>query len=407
LGWSNTYSTQATNLYNYLSGLTAVAGAGHSNGGIVLRQHVQQYGANTRVNRAMTIGSPHLGAQLAKSYADGEAEAWATWIIGRILSAVDFFYTFDYEFEVGPVEANYIYNLTSLLDQIPEYISGLGFDPNAPVSPQMFPGSSFLTSLNGSSGQSTEAAYLSARVGVGTSVDPDHSFWRTFTNDVGPWETLRAALYTVAVDRYYYYAYEHPDPWLSQNAWRWDHMAAALYWMQADWSWLVGAWNGYVIAPHDAVVPLASQQWPGCDCTTNFAYPQYDISHNEQIVSAPVMNYIKSTFQNTFGIVYPSISVNITGPTMVVTPGSRTWSSTVSGGSSYSYAWAYRPNGSTTWYPQGQSTGPTHTTPVAAIDNPGFDLRLTVTSGGITGSDVHHVSVQIESGGGCGGGPCE
>jgi hypothetical protein len=113
---------------------------------------------------------------------------------------------------------------------------------------------------------------------------------------------------------------------------------------------------------------------------------------------------MKTTFQNTFGVVNPTLSVTISGPGTVVTAGSKTWAANASGGTTYTYSWAFRPHGSSTWYTVGSQQS--YVTNVTALDNPGFDLRATVTSGGVQGQTVKHVSVLIESGGGCGGGPC-
>jgi aqualysin 1 len=79
----------------------------------------------------------------------------------------------------------------------------------------------------------------------------------------------------------------------------------------------------------------------------------------------------------------------ISGPT-VVSAGTRTWTVSSTGGNgTYTYAWEYRVQGGT-WSAAG--TGSSYSRTVAAAD-PSFELRVTATSAGLTGTDTHLVTV--------------
>jgi subtilisin family serine protease len=87
----------------------------------------------------------------------------------------------------------------------------------------------------------------------------------------------------------------------------------------------------------------------------------------------------------------PPLGVTITGPTSITTAGTYTWQANASGAlGTYTYSWEYRvQNG--TWTPVGTG-GATYSRTVATSD-PSFELRVTVTSGGLTSVDTHLVNV--------------
>jgi pimeloyl-ACP methyl ester carboxylesterase len=70
------YALQAQQLRDSL-GIGAGQGAaiGHSNGGVVVREYVRQ-GTPVKLNRHLTIGTPHQGAQLAASALGGWITVW-------------------------------------------------------------------------------------------------------------------------------------------------------------------------------------------------------------------------------------------------------------------------------------------------------------------------------------------
>ena len=87
-------------------------------------------------------------------------------------------------------------------------------------------------------------------------------------------------------------------------------------------------------------------------------------------------------------------TANITGPSYIMTTGGRTWSANAGGGSgTYTYQWQYRVQGGTTWSNVG--TGSSYSRNIGSA-HPSFELRVIVTSNGLTGSDTHAVTVEIE-----------
>ncbi len=87
---------------------------------------------------------------------------------------------------------------------------------------------------------------------------------------------------------------------------------------------------------------------------------------------------------------YPPVGANITGATSISTGGSYTWQANPSGGSgTYAYAWEYRVQGGS-WSAAG--SGSSYSRTVATTDAD-FELRVTVTSAGLTGTDTHLVDV--------------
>jgi subtilisin family serine protease len=97
-----------------------------------------------------------------------------------------------------------------------------------------------------------------------------------------------------------------------------------------------------------------------------------------------------------YGLVRPvrpvsAPTANITGTTSITSAGTYTWQANAAGGnSSYTYSWEYRVQGAGTWTAVG--TGSSYSRTVALTD-PSFELRVTVTSAGLTGSDTHLVQV--------------
>jgi hypothetical protein len=89
--------------------------------------------------------------------------------------------------------------------------------------------------------------------------------------------------------------------------------------------------------------------------------------------------------------VIPPVIANISGTTSITAAGTYTWSSNATGGSgTYAYQWEYRTQGSSTWTTVGTAASYSRT---VATSNADFELRVTVTSAGLTDSDTHLVAV--------------
>jgi hypothetical protein len=81
---------------------------------------------------------------------------------------------------------------------------------------------------------------------------------------------------------------------------------------------------------------------------------------------------------------------NITGPASISSTGTYTWQANPSGGNgTYTYVWRYRVQGDATWTVVGTST-PSYSMTVGGL-NPDFELRVDVTSAGLTGQDISHL----------------
>jgi hypothetical protein len=91
----------------------------------------------------------------------------------------------------------------------------------------------------------------------------------------------------------------------------------------------------------------------------------------------------------------PPPTANITGPISINAAGSYTWyANAASGNGTYAYSWEYRVQGGA-WTAVG--CGCASYTRTVAANEPSFEIRVTVTSAGLTGSDTHLVSVAIPS----------
>lgn len=69
-----TYGEQADNLHTALGSRTNAISISHSNGGVVTRRYLTHHSA-PRINRHLSIGSPHYGAPLAANALNGNTHA--------------------------------------------------------------------------------------------------------------------------------------------------------------------------------------------------------------------------------------------------------------------------------------------------------------------------------------------
>ncbi|HEU0014185.1 MAG TPA: S8 family serine peptidase [Longimicrobium sp.] len=91
------------------------------------------------------------------------------------------------------------------------------------------------------------------------------------------------------------------------------------------------------------------------------------------------------------------VCTTISGPASITTAGTYTWTASACGGNgTYTYQWQYRTQGSATWTNVGTNSS-SYSRSVAAGDAD-FELRVTVTSGGVSASDTHLVDVNIPGG---------
>ncbi len=92
--WRQYLTGQAANLSLRLS-TTGVPAIGHSNGGLVARQYVLTYGASSKLNRLITIGTPHQGAPIITNAKNGTASGLLLQIPNLIGNAIGFYTSYD------------------------------------------------------------------------------------------------------------------------------------------------------------------------------------------------------------------------------------------------------------------------------------------------------------------------
>ena len=92
LGSGSLFEAQAGVLRNYLDGwnVNGIAAISHSNGGLVVREYVRTTVA-PRINRHLSLGTPHQGAALADHIRNGDVSGWAGSIIGYILDPIVYY----------------------------------------------------------------------------------------------------------------------------------------------------------------------------------------------------------------------------------------------------------------------------------------------------------------------------
>ncbi len=356
LGWGNTFETQANNLQTALGGRTHAGAFGHSNGGLVERQYVRQFGGGTGINRGYTIATPHRGAQLAQYALDGTLVAYANDLYNSIADPINFYYYYDpdfaYAFDNQPLvelrDAAELMGFIATYFVFPIVNDALVPAVNSiPVGQEMPPTSAFVAALNSSSSLSAEQANLATRVSTATGISYQNPFFRVVTGDPGDWAAVRRSLEYFAELMYNYYS-AHPDPFLQANAWRWLPLFERMYDFDVQWHFFIGSlesFNGYfaVVDQQDGVVPLSSQAWPGATVQRNLLWPTYDIAHGgEQISVTPMLNVMRTVLGTDFSIPVrpPPPSASISGPGAVEENAYATWTGGASGGvPPYSYQW--------------------------------------------------------------------
>lgn len=98
LGWQNAFFNQASNLHNSIGGTNGIAAVAHSNGGLVLRKYLRGFGSISRINRGVTVGTPHGGAALAGHALNGNLVQFSDLFFTSIADPINFYYAADPEF---------------------------------------------------------------------------------------------------------------------------------------------------------------------------------------------------------------------------------------------------------------------------------------------------------------------
>lgn len=304
MGWAQPFGVQAGVLHQALNGYDDVIGIASSNGGVVFREYLHSQGAQARMNGIVAVGSLHQGAVLANAVLGGYVAAYLNNICGALVDPFVVYNQLDGYFEVPSL----ILTALGTVDVICAYgavLASLGFSELVDVSHQMAAGSTYMTGLNSSANLATEAQNTVARVGIGTSVQFENSVFRPLTNNTAVLGAAREAIRQFADAAFFHYIF-HPDPTLQAHAWMWDE----LYWymadMDLDWAWLVGAYApGLFLLPHDGILPIDTQQYPGATEQQDFLAPYYDIYHEDQKNHSAIRVFLRDALQGHFGVDTP------------------------------------------------------------------------------------------------------
>jgi hypothetical protein len=406
LGWQNTFETQATNLQSALGSLTQAAAMAHSNGGLVLRQYLQQSGVGTHLTNGFTVGTPHRGAPLAQSIASGSAGAYGSYLLNSIVDPFNFYYANDPDFQ-GAVDNGPLIELPYLMDfmgfvannfvPILNQVGVPAAEASIPVAPEMNPSSNFIAALNGTANLSAEQAHMPVRVGAATGVSPQNAFFTLFSDDPADWGNVRAGVEYFALLLFDYYS-TSDDPFLQANAGRWLNLAEVMYDFDADYLFLNGSVVGVtqgglvIVQQQDGLVPLSSATWPGGTKQRNLLWPSFSIPHRNQVTDPNMIALMQTVLNTDFGIPVrpPAPSVSMSGPNAIVEETSDTWSATVSSGSPpYTYDWTVDgadAGGGTSIYTGDWAGGTNHTIVFTVTDEIGrvgsAQMNVTVTYSG-------------------------
>jgi pimeloyl-ACP methyl ester carboxylesterase len=316
LGWQNSFGTQATNLQSTLSSVSGIPALAWSNGGLVARQYLKQYGSTSRINRVLSIGTPHRGALLAEEAINGGLVTYAGEVYSSIADPINFFYFNDLNFQqawdqgflsllefaalnMGFVVQNYgrIINITG----VP--VPGL---TNAAVLQQMPPGSAFITALNTSSNLSAESVHTLSRISVATGISPQNAFFALFSSNPAAWGKVRVGLEYAALLMYEQYS-TSDDLFLRANAGRWLPLFFYMADFDVQWQAFIGALEGFqgpfaIVDQQDGLVTMTSATWPGANSQINLQYPAHSVPHGIQIFHPDVVAVMQSVLQFNFGV---------------------------------------------------------------------------------------------------------
>lgn len=313
--WTEQFATQSAVLRDALNtwGQSGVIALAHSNGGLNTRNYVQTQGASTRINRLITINTPHGGAPLAQYVLQGAVFAYFGNMANAIGQALSFYAYNDPEWGQGGV----LRPASIYLGQGMQYLGqtlarndiyvGLGFGAAVPVTQQEVPNSAFLNALN--NGLGTEANLLSARIGISNDLHPNGALFELISSNPEGWRRFRSAAMANFALLYDYYD-NGPDPYLANYAWLWRQ--AYLYVAEMDLAWqdYIGALAGFY-APlgianlyhNDGFIPSYSSAYPGATLQINYFMPQYpSIPHTGEMDDPFMRTEYENILKNRFGV---------------------------------------------------------------------------------------------------------
>ncbi|HMS02702.1 MAG TPA: hypothetical protein PKE51_06995 [Gemmatimonadaceae bacterium] len=359
LSWGQVYATQAANLHAALAGSGNVIAVTHSNGGVLTRTYLTSNGS-PRVNRHVSINSPHRGATLAASALNGQLTQWAADLFFSIIDPFQYYYLNDPGFHGAYQDWN---PTASLVRQAPGNVHvhaavwGFVADVSAPVLWDMVPGSGQLDLQLSATALGAEAAVTSHRFSIASEVDLNLQPYALFWENPGQLQQYVFAL-TIFADQAREYYETHPDFALRQYAFLWANLVDQLATVPMRWSQLIGAFTGTGIAfpgwlyftadPNDGVVPWPSSDYPG-------GTPLYmDIGvygnqpHTTNLTSPALASFLVYTLRQQLNVPdrtpvpppVPALGVSIQGASLVAPYELCSYSASVSNGAApFSFQW--------------------------------------------------------------------
>lgn len=358
------FEVQADALDNTTAGLPATdIVVGHSNGGLVARTS-SLFGHQW--SGIMTVGTLHAGAPLAANVLNGalfEEAQYLTYTISAPFWTYSQYFPDDIWWQIAYAFGWGAWNVGEALPSIGRAI---GFGANYTVLSEMVPGSEFLTGrINSEANLLREAAAVPQRIGIQVATGTDFGLpWQAA--GLSNWQDVTLAVYGTAVIFYYvgdYYTFydDYSDPWWYEkqaDAYLWYAAGDALFGLDQNWCSLVGSVDAaYECLPSDAVVPFASQAYPGA----THGYAVIGPAHVKETSDPTVEGQIVTSLTNDFGVHPPPstpLNVSVTGPSTVWGCSSATWTAAATGGRApYTYSW----HAETSTISTGQSPSLTYT----------------------------------------------
>jgi pimeloyl-ACP methyl ester carboxylesterase len=405
---SSIFATQASQLTSQVTSAGADAILiGHSNGGLIGRvANMPSPYPGRPWGGIVTIGTPHSGAPLAATVADGEVGNWLSYLNYEFWDPIDYYYPLvnpdvdQWGWAYVQFALDAFDDASNILVTIGGGLSALYVNSAYPVLADMAPYAAMIGTLNSAQNLSREASAVPTRIGI-TSVLSSNS-GMVFKGITSNWQSKRdiqmglSALY-LGIGAYFA-AYSPCDTCYDPNAieeqvnaWRWVNFGLDAYVMDDAWCQLIGAWNGASCGANDAIVPAWSQAYPGPSAQQRTITGP---SHIQETSSSQLDQRLRDILANTFHIPPPggggggSLSVSITGPSNVKPGATCEWFATVSDGTPpYSYSWT-----------PGGYTGDDYDYTNSVGDGGSFTMAVTVTdANGAHGSASELVHVKTSA----------
>jgi pimeloyl-ACP methyl ester carboxylesterase len=262
--WRALYESQANQLQQQLGGLGGnTVGIGHSNGGLVTRQWSRMH----PLSAVVTVGSPHSGAPLVRNL------YWYAGFNDGLLGSINAVFRL---FGQGCCQWQWMVSAYATLWQLAAQTAASSFgqiagavavNGSVPVTPEMIPGSAFLTSLNSQANLVREASAIPLRAGVASTAynfywgGPLRAAFPDSADQLAYWrDAARAGMYAYAAYIYANAAYE--DWWAFEIASGMINAAGFLTYMDEWWCETVSVSGGGACWANDTIVPQWSQVYP-------------------------------------------------------------------------------------------------------------------------------------------------